>query len=151
LLFLIDLSILFKRVLIAHNFSRSKGRETTLPRLNWLILLLGVIFVHCASNKTFTEVEKAKLDPSLVRLLNGEQMDESNFDVQQLTDGTKLYAIIVRSLDAEEIKKMGVIVSSIFGDVIVARATLQQIRLLASLPSLTSIQTSMTNFPQSKH
>jgi hypothetical protein len=120
-------------------------------RFSVMIIVFSLLNLHCSSTKPLTNTEKAKLDRHLVQLLSGEQFDETLFDVQTNTDGTKLYAIIIRSNQFEEIKKMGIAVSSVFGDVIVARASIPQLRILVALPSVHAIQTGTINLPQLHH
>jgi hypothetical protein len=117
-------------------------------RFFFIIIFFSLLALHCSETKSLTNTEKAKLDRHLVQLLSGEQVDETLFDVQTNTDGTKLYAVIIRSNQSEEIKKMGIAVNSIFGDVIVARASIPQLRILVALPSVHAIQTGTINLPQ---
>jgi hypothetical protein len=117
-------------------------------RLPLLTLILTLLFFQCSSTYSLTDIEKAKLDRHLLQLLSGKQTDETLFDVQEKADGIKLYTVIIRSNQAEEIKHLGVSVSSVFGDVIVARATVPQLRALVASQSVSAIQTGNINLPQ---
>lgn len=116
-----------------------------------ILFVIFCVALYCSPKESLTEAKKAKLDRHLSHLLNGEKVDESLFDVQKMTDGTKLYSVIIRSKNPEEIKKSGIVISSIFGDVIVARVTLLQLRTLIDLPSVLAIQTGTVNTPVPYH
>jgi hypothetical protein len=113
-----------------------------------IFVVFSLLALHCSSTKSLTDAEKAKLDRHLVRLLSGDQVDETLFDVQEKADGVKLYSVILRSNQSEEIKKMGVAVSSVFGDVIVARVTIKELQKIVSLTSVHAIETGSKNLIQ---
>ena len=115
------------------------------------ILLFSVLTLHCSSTKSLSDAEKAKLDQPLLHLLTEKPIEENRLDIFIRADGTKEYAVIIRSYHSEEIKEMGVAMSSVFGDVIVARATIPQLRTLVALPSVSAIQTGTINLPQLHH
>ena len=54
-------------------------------------------------------------------------------EITHRADGTKEYAVIVRSEHPEAIKALGVNVSSVFGDVIVVHVTLEELKNIVSL------------------
>jgi cyanophycinase-like exopeptidase len=85
------------------------------------------------------------IEPPLIRLLTDEHADENMLEVSRRADGTKEYAVIIRSNHSEEIKKMGGSVSSVFGDVIVARVTTKELRKIVSLLSVRAIQVGSKN------
>jgi len=87
----------------------------------------------------------------LLHMLTEKPIEENRLDIFIRADGTKEYAVIIRSYHSEEIKEMGVAMSSVFGDVIVARATIPQLRTLVALPSVSAIQTGTINLPQLHH
>jgi hypothetical protein len=127
------------------------GGTKVMNRLRFAIALISLLILHCSSAKYLSDTEKAKLDRHLVRLLSGEQVDETLFNVQEKPDGTKLYKVIIRSNQAEDLKRLGICVSSVFSDVIVARATIPQLWTLVASPSVHAIQTGTTNSPQPYH
>ena len=112
------------------------------------IVLSSVLTLHCSSTKSLSEAEKAKLDLPLMHLLTGKPVEENRLDFLTRSDGTKEYAIIIRSNHSEEIKEMGIAVSSIFGDVIVARATIKELRKIVSLSSVRAIEVGSKNIIQ---
>jgi hypothetical protein len=112
------------------------------------IVLSSVLTLHCSSTKSLSEAEKAKLDLPLLHLLTGKPVEENRLDILTRSDGTKEYAIIIRSNHSEEIKEMGIAVSSVFGDVIVARATIKELRKIVSLSSVRAIEVGSKNIIQ---
>jgi len=114
----------------------------------FFMFTLSLSLFHCSTTLPLSDAEEAKLDRPLTRLLSGETVDKRLFDVQKKEDGTEIYAVIVRSYHAEAVRELGIDVSSVFGNVIVARASLQQLRALVDLPLIDAIQTGSTNSPQ---
>ena len=112
------------------------------------IVLSSVLTLHCSSTKSLSEAEKAKLDLPLMHLLTDKPVEENRLDILTRSDGTKEYAIIIRSNHSEEIKEMGIAISSVFGDVIVARATIKEIRKIVSLSSVRAIEVGSKNIIQ---
>ena len=102
--------------------------------------VLALFSFHCSSTKSLSDIEKAKLDPPLIRLFAGEQIDKNLVGETLRPDGIKEYAVIVRSEHPEEIKALGVVVSSVFGDVIVVHATIEELRKIVSLPSVRALE-----------
>jgi hypothetical protein len=112
------------------------------------IVLSSVLTLHCSSTKSLSEAEKAKLDLPLLHLLTGKPVEENRLDILTRSDGTKEYAIIIRSNHSEEINEMGIAISSVFGDVIVARATIKELRKIVSLSSVRAIEVGSKNIIQ---
>lgn len=105
-----------------------------------MVSVIILLSFRCSSSKSISDIEKSKLDFPLVRLFAGEQVDKSLVGETLRPDGTKVYAIIVRSVHPEEIRALGVVVSSVFGDVIVIHATIEELRKIASLPSVRALE-----------
>jgi hypothetical protein len=99
-----------------------------------------LLSLHYSSTKSLSDTEKAKLDPPLVHLFAGEHVDKSLVGEILRPDGIKEYAVIVRSKHPEEIKALEVVVNSVFGDVIVVHATIEELRKIASLPSVLALE-----------
>lgn len=116
--------------------------------MNRYYLFIGIIILlntYCSSQKPLTDQEKAKLDPPMIRLLSGEKFREGDVDFTLRRDGTKEYAAIVRTEHPEEVKNLGVTISSIFGDVLVVHATIEELRKIISLTSVRSVQAGSKN------
>lgn len=101
--------------------------------------MLAILLFQCSPTTSLSDTEKAKLDPPLNRLFAGEQIDKNLVGENLRPDGTKEYAVIVRSEHPEEIKALGVAISSVFGDVIVVHATIKELRKIVSLASVHAI------------
>jgi hypothetical protein len=115
---------------------------------HWTIIAsLLLILVGCSSIAELTEVERQKLDPPLLMLLRGEAVAESDFDASLRKDGTREYAVIIRSKNADEVKSAGIKVGSVFSDVITARVTIAELRKILSLSSVRAVQASSKNYP----
>ena len=114
----------------------------------WTIIAsLLLILVGCLSTTELTEVERQKLDPPMLMLLRGEAVAESDFDASLRKDGTREYAVIIRSKNADEVKSAGIQLGSVFSDVITARVTISELRKILSLSSVRAVQTSSKNYP----
>lgn len=83
-----------------------------------------------------------KLDPTLQRLIGGE--DPSTLDVPSRTrsDGTTVYSVLVRTDDLSAIREAGLPTNSASGPVATARWSIDEIRRAARLPAVRSIEAS---------
>jgi hypothetical protein len=124
------------------NFQGEKLKINILPIFMTVLILLSL---QCSSPQSLSETEKAKLDSYLIHLFAGEPVDKNLVGETLRSDGSKEYAVIVQSEHSEEIKALGISMSSVFGDVIVVHATLDEMRKLISLPSVRSIHTGSRN------
>ena len=110
-----------------------------------LVFLWGSMTFSCGSGRELTDMDKAKLDIPLRALLSGENVLSERFDVSYRSDGTKVYGVIVRSSHPEELRKAGIHVASVFGDVLTVRATREELRAIVVLPSVRSIECGARN------
>jgi hypothetical protein len=113
-------------------------------RLTFLASLLALSTFQCSSASPLTEAEKAKLDRPLINLITGDTTGEQP-PYRIRPDGTHEYSVIVRSEMPEKIKELGVTVTSVIGNVIVAHVSVEEIRKIAALPSVSMIETGSTN------
>lgn len=107
-----------------------------------------MLLVSCAVTNRLSDAERAKLDPPLQRLLTQERVVESDYDTTVRADGSREYGLSVRTSNADEIRKAGIRVSSVFGDVVTVRVTLEELRKLVGLSSVRSVQSGSKNYPQ---
>ena len=112
------------------------------------ITVLLLMFAGCSSTKELTETERQKLDPALMMLLSGDRISDSDYYAGTRSDGTKEFAVIIRSKNADELKNVGIQIGSAFDDVITARVTIQELRKILSLQSVRAVQASSKNRPQ---
>jgi hypothetical protein len=103
--------------------------------------VLVLLSFQCSSTKSQSDIEKAKLDPPLLHLLSGDRDDDKRLDITHRTDGTKEYAVIVRSEHPEAIRALGINVSSVFGDVIVVHVTFEELKNIVSLSTVKAVRT----------
>ena len=106
-----------------------------------VLTVLTLLSFQCSSIKSLSDTEKAKLDPPLLHLLSGNPDDDKRLDITHRADGTKVYAVIVRSEHPEAIRAHGINVSSIFGDMIVVHVTLEELKNIVSLPTVQAVKT----------
>lgn len=67
-----------------------------------------------------TDEERSKLDPPLLRLLEKQPINESDYDIHIRPDGTKVYGVIIRGTNPEHVSQLGIQLNSVFGNVIFA-------------------------------
>jgi hypothetical protein len=122
-----------------------------ISRFPLVIVLFSILALYCSSTKSLSEAEKAKLDLPLLHLLTDKPVEENRLDIFIRTDGTKEYAVIVQSVHPEDIRTLGITVSSVFGDIIVVHATLEELKNIISLPSVQAIRTGSRRTIQQQH
>lgn len=103
------------------------------------MVVFTLLSLQCSSTKPLSDTEKEKLDPPLIRLLSGKNADDSCINKYIRPDGTQEYGVVVRSEHPEEIKALGIAVNSVFGDVIVVHASIEEIRKIVSLSSVRAV------------
>jgi hypothetical protein len=124
----------------AYDFDKLRGRSLRTHLIPITMAMLALFLFQCSSTKSLSDTEKAKLDSPLIRLFAGEQVDKNLVGEKLRSDGTKEYSVIIRSEHPEEIKALGITVSSVFGDVIVVHATINELQKIVSLPSVRAMQ-----------
>jgi len=112
------------------------------------LAVICLLLVSCSGAKQLSDNERSKLDPAVQRLLTRERVVESDYDSTVRPDGSREYGLVVRGGNADEVKKAGIRVSSVFGDVMTVRVTLEELRKLVGLSSVRSVQNSSKNYPQ---
>jgi hypothetical protein len=139
---------------IAHRITILQGGKLNIPLVQGTLgtlAVLALLSIQCSSPKPLSDAEKAKLDSHLIQLFSGKQMNENLVTETLRDDGSIEYAVIVRSEHPEEIKALGIEVSSVFGDVIVVHATIDELRKILLLPSVRSMQAGSRNSIQQHH
>jgi hypothetical protein len=117
-------------------------------RLSLFVGILALLAFHCSSQKSLTDSERSKLDPPLIRLLTGENLKEDQVKSALRKDGTKEYSVIVRTEKPTDLTDLGINVSSVFGDVIVAHVTIEELRKIISLSSVRAVEAGSKNIIQ---
>jgi hypothetical protein len=108
---------------------------------------MGVLW-GCASVSTLSQAERAKLDPGLIRLLEGEAGSNDTYDVSLRANGEREYNVILRCSHPDELRSAGIRIGSVFGDVVTARLTISELRKAVALQSVKAVQNSSTTYPQ---
>jgi hypothetical protein len=109
---------------------------------------LSLALAACSGADRLTQAELAKLSPPLQQLVTGKVLAGEELDATRRPDGDTEYAVIIRSSNPEELRRAGIPLNSVFGDVCTARLTLKELRSAAALPSVRWIETGTKNFPQ---
>jgi hypothetical protein len=110
------------------------------------LLIIAGIMMACSSGTNLTKEEKSKLDPSLQRLLQDSDVPDSQYNVIVKEDGSKIYGVIIRSNNPQELENAGIFINSIQGDIITAKLTLTEIRKVAALQSVSAVENSSKSY-----
>ncbi len=112
----------------------------------WLAIPV-FIMTNCASKYHLTAAEKAKLDPALQKLVQTGEGAANRYDVHTLPDGSRVYGVIIRTDIPQALRKAGIPVNSVFGDVATARLTITELRKVAKMPTVLAVENSSKNYP----
>jgi len=115
--------------------------------LRMTIAFASLIFSTCASQSDLTPDQRAKIDPVLQVLLEREDVSPSQYDISIRPDGTREYGIIVYGSAADTLRALGIPLQSVLGEMMTARVSVAQLRLLAAQPTVRAIQNSSRNVP----
>jgi hypothetical protein len=116
-------------------------------QINQLLIILSVFSLTCMPRSALTKEEMNKLDPTLQRLVSGENVGEDELGSTVRANGAKEYGVIVRSSDPDELKNAGFHLNSVFGEVVTVRVTTDELRRLVKLPSVRFVEAGSKNYP----
>lgn len=108
-------------------------------------MLLAFAVFSCGGPPTLTDQERAKLDPNLHALLTGGSVSTDRYDMTVRSDGTREYGIIIRTTSVDSLRAAGIRIQSVFGDVITARVSVDELRTIVRLPSVRAVQSGGKN------
>jgi hypothetical protein len=108
-------------------------------------LLLMFVLFSCGGPPTLTDQELAKLDPYLHALITEGTVPAERYDMTLRPDGTREYGIIIRTTSVDSLRAAGVRVQSVFGDVVTARVSVDELRNIVRLPSVRAVQSGGKN------
>lgn len=112
-----------------------------MTKLTFVLGCLPLLLAACQSSLELTEAEKAKFDARLQPLISGKaEIVESDYDITLSQDGKKLYAIVVRGSSADDIRKLGITVNSVLGEIITVRCTVEEMKKIAKLSSVKALE-----------
>lgn len=115
---------------------------TVSPLRSWTAVLLAAAFVAsaCQSPGALTRDEERKLDPALRALVRGEAGGLFEYDVHEGPGGARVYGVVIRTTDPEALRRAGLPLQSVHGEVATARLTVDALRRAARLPAVVSIE-----------
>ena len=108
--------------------------------LRYLALLCSFLVFQCGRGTSLTREEMAKLDPGLQQLLAQSPPSDASYDVSVRANGVKEYGVIIRSSSQQDLRDAGIQVGSVFGDVITARVSVEELCRIASLPTVRAVE-----------
>jgi hypothetical protein len=110
----------------------------------FLLFLAG-----CSASRDLTPDQLTKLDARLQMLLSGgaSQPSLSELESSLRPDGAREYAVVIRGGSVEELRKEGIPAMGGIGAVATARVTLEELRSLARISSVRSVETAKTVYP----
>lgn len=110
-----------------------------------IVVLCSMVALQCGGGRSLSQEEMAKLDPHLQRLLTETSPSDTDYDVSVRGDGVKEYGVIVRSDRPQELRDAGIKVGSVFGDVVTARVSLDELRQIVGLASVRAVEQGSRN------
>ena len=122
--------------------------------LRYYALLCSFLAFHCGQGTSLTREEMAKLDPGLQQLFaqplpvppgRGSSTDsgqpaDASYDISVRANGVKEYGVIIRSSSPQDLRDAGIQVGSVFGDVITARVSVDELRRIVSLSTVRAVE-----------
>lgn len=108
--------------------------------LRSIVLLCAFVAWQCGQGPRLSQEEMAKLDPGLRQLFAQSAPGDSSYDVSVRPGGVKEYGVIIRSDSPQDLRDAGINVGSVFGDIITARVSVEELRRVVSLPAVRSVQ-----------
>lgn len=114
----------------------------------WSLLLLALAVMACSSTVELTPAENAKLDVPLRMILAGQSPPAAQAAGTTVRpDGSKEYHIVIRGGSAADFQAVGVNVGSALGEIFTARVTAAELRKIAKLPAVRSVELGSQNQP----
>ena len=108
-------------------------------------LPLAALLASCSAEPVLSVEEQEKLDPMLQELVLGRDIAERRYDISLRPDGIKEYAVIVRTSAPEDVRALGISIGSVFGELVTVRVSAAELKRLAAIKSVRSIQNSGQN------
>jgi hypothetical protein len=119
-----------------------------------LAILCTLLALECGQDSPLTREEMNKLDPGLRQLFvrpspasSGQdssaehaEPSDAGYDVTVRADGTKEYGVIIHSSSPQDLRDAGIHVGSVFGEIVTARVSVQELRRILPLPTVRSVE-----------
>ncbi len=103
------------------------------------VLLTLFFFLSCAAPHDLALEQMAKVDPGLRVLLERDNVADTQFDVRVRPDGSREYGVIVYGSDPDSLRSLGIRIQTVLGEMMTARVTVPELRILAAQSSVRSI------------
>jgi len=115
------------------------GFGVTLVVMSVLVCLM-LDLAGCSGGETLTGKEQQKLDAELQRLIKGKTRDRDFFSTSKREDGTTVYSVLIRCDDPDVLRKVGLNISSVMGEIVTARLSVAEIRRAAQIEEVNHIE-----------
>ena len=110
------------------------------------VILLVLLMSGCSATKSLSEYESGKLDPLLQQILQGKEVPEKKINVLLKEDGTKLYGVIIKINNKDEIDNLGIHYNSVIDDMVTAKLSVEELRQIVKLNSVIRIETGTKSY-----
>jgi len=107
--------------------------------LNFLLVLILGACMACSSSAKLSKLEQEKLDPAIQKLVLGENTSDKKYQASRREDGIKIYSVIIKSTNPQELQDIGITPNTVTGEIIAARLSIKEIRQVVLLPSVKSV------------
>jgi len=105
-----------------------------------VLVCLMLDLAGCSGGETLTGKEQQKLDAELQRLIKGKTRDRDFFSTSKREDGTTVYSVLIRCDDPDVLRKVGLNISSVMGEIVTARLSVAEIRRAAQIEEVNHIE-----------
>jgi hypothetical protein len=106
------------------------------------MLLASVVLSACTLHHDLAPDQLAKVDPKLRVLLEREHVSDAQYDVSVRPDGTREYGVIVYGSNPDTLRTLRIPLQTVLGEMMTARVSVAELRLLAIQPTVRSIMNS---------
>jgi len=111
------------------------------------LLITGAVLLAagCEDNQAsmaLTEAEKAKLGPTLQQVVAGDTTAVRESARAMRSDGTAVYLVFIRTSEADVLRRAGLPIGSVSGEMATARLSADQLRQAARLDAVKAIRIS---------
>ncbi len=116
-----------------------------------MVILFGIFlftFQGCSQKGALSKGEKEKLDIQLQRLFTEEPIPENLYNISVDDSGIKRYGVLIYISNGEALKKSGIPINSVNGNIATVNLTLDQLRAAAHISEVRAIKNISKSYPQ---
>jgi outer membrane biogenesis lipoprotein LolB len=132
---------------LGRDFLSGQFPECFLTMIRSLALLVSLLLSGCATQTELAPEQLAKIDPKLRILLEREDVSSTQYDISVRSDGSREYGVIVYGSNPDTLRRLGIPLQTVLGEMMTARVTVAQLRLLASQSTVRSIASGGKAYP----